>query len=93
MEDAFSVPFILSWFVLIVISCGICGCINPANQATHTKKGWGWIGAHIQLFRQRLSEKVHATIPKGIVGGFEGTFLQRNLEKWHGRPWTYVCEY
>ena len=26
----------------------------------------------IQLFRERLSEKVHATIPKGIVvGGFE----------------------
>ena len=24
----------------------------------------------IQLFRERLSEKVHATIPKGIVGGF-----------------------
>ena len=23
-----------------------------------------------QLFRERLSEKVHATIPKGIVGGF-----------------------
>ena len=25
---------------------------------------------NIQLFRERLSEKVHATIPKGIVGGF-----------------------
>ena len=24
-----------------------------------------------QLFRERLSEKVHATIPKSIVGGFE----------------------
>ena len=35
----------------------------------------------IQLFRERLSEKVHATIPEGIVGGFE---------KWHERPWTYV---
>ena len=42
---------------------------------------------------ERLSEKVHATISKGIVGGFEGTFLQRNLKEWHGRPWTYVCEY
>ena len=38
----------------------------------------------IQLFRERLSEKVHATIPKGIVGGFECTVLQRNLKKWHG---------
>ena len=24
----------------------------------------------IQLFRERLSEKVHATIPEGIVDGF-----------------------
>ena len=24
----------------------------------------------LQLFRERLSEKVHAAIPKGIVGGF-----------------------
>ena len=46
----------------------------------------------IQLFRERLSEKVHATIPKGIVGGFEYTILQRNLKEWHERPWTYVCE-
>ena len=29
----------------------------------------------IQLFRERLSEKVHATILKGIVGGFEFTVL------------------
>ena len=34
----------------------------------------------VQLFRERLSEKVHATIPKGIVGGFECTVLQRNLK-------------
>ena len=37
----------------------------------------------IQLFRERLSEKGHATIPKGIVGGFEFTVLQRNLKEWH----------
>ena len=30
---------------------------------------------NIQLFRERLSEKVHATILKGIVGGFEFTVL------------------
>ena len=35
----------------------------------------------IQLFRERLSEKVDATIPKGIVGGFEFTVLQRNLKE------------
>ena len=43
---------------------------------------------YIQLFRERLSEKVHATIPKGIVGGFEFTVLQRNLREWQERPWT-----
>ena len=44
----------------------------------------------LQLFRGRLSEKVHATIPKGIMGGFEFTVLQINFKKWHERPWTYV---
>ena len=34
-----------------------------------------------QLFRKRLSEKVHATIPKGIVGDFEITVLHRNFER------------
>ena len=46
----------------------------------------------IQLFQERLSEKVHATIPKGIVDGFEFTVLQINLREWHKRPWTYVCD-
>ena len=36
----------------------------------------------LQLFRERMSEKVHATILKGIVGGFESTVLQRNLKEW-----------
>ena len=44
------------------------------------------------VFRETLSEKVHATIPKGIVGGFEFTVLHRTLKEWHERPWTYVCE-
>ena len=48
---------------------------------------------HIQLFRESLSEKVHATIPKGIVSGYEFTVFQRNLKEWHERPWTYVCEW
>ena len=40
------------------------------------------------LFRERLSEKVHATmsIQKGIVGGFELTVLQKNLKECHVRP-------
>ena len=40
----------------------------------------------IQLFRERLWEKVHATIPKGIVGGFEFPVFQRNLKEWHEKP-------
>ena len=35
----------------------------------------------IQLFRERLSGKVHATVLKGIVGGFEFSFFQRNLKE------------
>ena len=38
----------------------------------------------IQLFRERLSEKVYATIPKR---GFEFIVPQRNLKEWHERPW------
>ena len=30
----------------------------------------------IQLFRERLSDKVHATTPKGIVGGLSALFLR-----------------
>ena len=37
-------------------------------------------------------EKVHATIPKGIVGGLGFTVLQRILKEWHYKPYTYVCE-
>ena len=35
----------------------------------------------IQLFQERLSEKVHATIPKGIVGDFEFTFFQKKFQR------------
>ena len=44
----------------------------------------------IQLFRKRLSEKVHATIPKGIVSDFVCPVLQRNFKEWHESPRTYV---
>ena len=37
-----------------------------------------------------MSEKVHATIPKGIVGSFELSLLQRNLKEWHEMPMD-VC--
>ena len=46
----------------------------------------------IQLFRERLSDKVHATTPKGIVGRFEFTVFQRNLNESQERLWTYVYE-
>ena len=46
----------------------------------------------IQLFRARLSDKVHATNPKGIVGGFEFAVFQRNFKEWQEKPQTYVCE-
>ena len=36
---------------------------------------------HIQLFRERLLGKVHATILKGIVGGFAFSFFQKNLKE------------
>ena len=41
-------------------------------------------GRILQLFRERLSEKEHATIPKGIVDGFVFTLrhvLQGNLKE------------
>ena len=41
----------------------------------------------LTLFQERLSKKVHATITKVIVGGFDCTVLQRNLKEWH-IPWV-----
>ena len=37
-----------------------------------------------QLFRERLSERVHATTPKGIVGGFEFSVDPKKLERMAG---------
>ena len=45
------------------------------------------------ISRKGCSEKVLATTPKGIVGGFEFTILQRNFKELHERPWTFVCDY
>ena len=57
-----------------------------------TKYAKGTIYTNIQLFWERLSEKVHATILKGIVGDFKCTVFQRNLKESYGRPLIYVCE-
>ena len=56
-----------------------------------THCGDSYVSVRLQLFRERLSEKVHATIPKGIVGGFEFTVFQRSLKEWHERRRKYVC--
>ena len=41
------------------------------------------LNCNLQLFREKLSEKVHATILKGIVGCFEFTVLQKKKEIWN----------
>ena len=41
---------------------------------------------------KRLSEKVHATIPKDIVVGFEITVLHRNFKRMAREPMDYVSE-
>ena len=48
----------------------------------------------IQLFLEKLSEKVHAKNQKSIVSSFEFTALQKILNRKNGllRPWTSVCE-
>ena len=52
----------------------------------------GFSSFFIQLFRKRLSKKVHATIPRGIVGGFEITVLHRNFERMAREAMDYVSE-
>ena len=60
----------LNWFI-----------INPWRMMM---KFWIY-EKHIQLFRETLSGKVHATILKGIVGGFEFSFFHRNLKELTGK--------
>ena len=43
-------------------------------------------------FKKGCQKKKHATICKGIVGGFEFTVLQIHLQEWHERPWNCVCD-
>ena len=46
-------------------------CMDPSEL--QTRSAHLYLYTVLKLFRERLSEKVHATIPKGIVGGFEFT--------------------
>ena len=50
---------------------------------------------YLQLFRERLSGKVHATAPKGIVGGVEAVFfkeIRKNCTRGHGRLFANTKE-
>ena len=50
-------------------------CTNASfNIFPNIVMSTSWIN-YIQLFRERLSKKVGATIPKDIVGGFKFTVL------------------
>ena len=43
---------------------------------------------------RKVVGKVHSTIPKGIMSGFEFTVLPKtNLKECHERLWTYVYEF
>ena len=46
----------------------------------------------IQLFRERLSEKVHTTIPKGIVGRFWVHSSWKKFERMVREAMDYVSE-
>ena len=44
-------------------------------------------------FKKGCQKKcTQSTIPKGFVGGFEFSILERNSKELHKRPWTYVYE-
>ena len=45
--------------------------------------------AYTALWRKAVGKKVLATIPKGIVGDFEFTVIQRNLKEYGSR--AYGC--
>ena len=73
---------------------GLFLCVLGTNMALNLVNIREIRASTIKLFykltaiSERLSEKVHATILKGIVGGFEFTVLQRSLKeitKGHGR--------
>ena len=66
--------------------CEACQKVPSHLSSPHHSSGTELLLTCIQLFRERLSDEVHATNPKGIVGGFEFTVLRRNLNKWHKRP-------
>ena len=61
---------------ILLVGHAVSSPQHQPGEGKHT--AWA---RNIQLFRERSSEKVHATILKGIVGGFEFTVLPRNLKE------------
>ena len=53
----------------------------PSNIQTSQISTLLDLALHIQLFRERLSEIVHATITKDIVCGFEFAVLFKEISK------------
>ena len=88
--------FLMTWGpITFVVVLETAGCSIPREIfiiSMYLMFTSSLVNPLIQVFRERLSEKVHATTPKGIVGSFECPVLQRNLKELHGRPRTYVCE-
>ena len=41
---------------------------------------------HTAISRKVVGKNVHATMAKGIVGGFELTVFQKNFKEWHKGP-------
>ena len=67
----------ISQFLMADISFNIaCKELKIAQIAQLNPSFQLWHLVHIHLFRERLSKKEHATIPKRIVGGFEFAVLQ-----------------
>ena len=54
---------------------------HKIQRNKHVSKAFELADRYTAISRKVLSEKVHATVPKGIVGGLEFTVLQRNLKE------------
>jgi len=66
---------------------GRCICDPALRHEEICRLRQGMVMPFKQLFLERLSEKVHATTPKDIVGGFAFTQIpQGNLGEWYNRP-------
>ena len=67
--------FVTTKWARVAVLRGIRLLPRGANKSdTHA-----WEAICIQLFRERLSEKVYAAISEGIVGGFEFAVLPKEI--------------